>query len=373
MNRRKFITSSTLAVGALTFPSALLAGEKSTPKHKLKKLITIEEHFVLPQISAQVMKFLTQQNGGTSPVGEAQRELMKIVLPTNEFIAEVGEKRLQFMNKAGITMQILSYGAGSPQNITDISLAEELCQQANDQLLHLIAQNPTRFAGFSLLPMVSVEKAVKELERTTQLGLKGAMISGTINGKFLDEPVFMPIFEKAEQLGVPIFLHPAIIDKEISNYYYQNNQKQWSEVAGLMFASAGYGWHIDSGISVLRLIFSGLFDKLPNLQIISGHWGEMVPFYLNRLDDQQAKTLQLKHKISDYYKKNIYISPSGFFNENQLKYAIAEVGAERIIYAGDYPFLIDENTNSFLANSDISKKDKQKIAFENAEKLFKLA
>lgn len=373
MNRRKFITSTALGAGALAVPNSLFATENfSAKKHSLKKIIAVEEHFILPQISAKVMQFLTAQNGGQPPVSKAQRELMKIVLPTQDFIAEVGKKRLDFMDKAGITKQILSYGAGSPQNITDPILAEELCIEANDALLQLISLNPNRFAGFSLLPMTSVEKAIKELKRTTQLGLKGAMISGTINGKFLDEAEFFPLFETAEKLGVPLFLHPAIIDKNVSDFYYQSKENAWSEVAGLMFASAGLGWHLDAGIQVLRLIFAGLFDKLPHLQIISGHWGEMVPFYLNRLDDQQGKTLQLKHKISDYYKRNIFISPSGFFSENQLKYAIAEVGADRILFACDYPFLWDENAGIFLQSAAISKADKHKIAYQNAEKLFRM-
>lgn len=370
MKRRKLLSTATLSLGVISLSSISILAKEKNPNKTLKKLITIEEHFILPQISAEVMKFLTQKNGGKSPISEAQRDLMKIVLPTNEFIADLGEKRLQFMDKAGISMQILSYGAGSPQNITEEDFAVSLCQQANDQLIHAIAQHPTRFAGFSLLPMCFPERAVQELERTTRLGLKGVMISGTINGKFLDDAEFFPVFEKAATLNVPIFLHPAIIDREISQKYYQN--EQWSAVAGLMFASAGYGWHIDSGISVLRLIFSGLFDKLPNLQIISGHWGEMVPFYLNRLDDQQSKTLSLQHKISDYYKRNIYISPSGFFNENQLIYCLNEIGADRILYAGDYPFLIDENTSNFLSKANISTSDKEKIAFKNAEKLFKI-
>lgn len=373
MNRRKFITSTALGAGALAVPNSLSATENfSAKKHSLNKIIAVEEHFILPQISAKVMQFLTAQNGGQPPVSKAQRELMKIVLPTQDFIAEVGEKRLDFMDKAGITMQILSYGAGSPQNITDPILAEELCIEANDALLQLISLNPKRFAGFSLLPMTSVEKAVKELKRTTQLGLKGAMISGTINGKFLDEAEFFPLFETAEKLGVPLFLHPAIIDKNVSDFYYQSKENAWSEVAGLMFASAGLGWHFDAGIQVLRLIFAGLFDRLPHLQIISGHWGEMVPFYLNRLDDQQDKTLQLKYKISDYYKRNIFISPSGFFSENQLKYAIAEVGVDRILFACDYPFLWNENAGAFLQSAAISKADKHKIAYQNAEKLFRM-
>ena len=126
------------------------------------------------------------------------------------------------------------------------------------------------------------------------------------------------------------------------------------------------------GIGVLRLIMSGIFDELPSLQIISGHWGELVPFYLNRLDDQQSKTMKLPRKISDYYKSNIYITPSGFFSDAQLRYAIEAVGADRIIYAADYPFLIDKNTRAFLDMAPISNEDRDKVGYLNAERLLKL-
>lgn len=333
---------------------------------KLKKIITIEEHFIIPEISKKVSAFYEQQ--GIKMSNPVQKELMKMVLPTTENIEDVGERRIKFMDESGIDMQVLSYGAGSPQNITDTLLAVSLCQEANNELARLIKIHPDRFAGFALLPLVDAHAAAKELERTVkQFGFKGAMISGTFNGHFLDEPEFLPIFSKAEELNVPIYLHPAIVQKNIAEYYYQS--ENWSPVAGAMFASAGYGWHLDSGIGIIRLIISGIFDKYPNLQIISGHWGELVPFYLNRLDDQLSKTLPLKHKISEYYKKNIYVTPSGLFSDAQLKFAIDELGADRIIYSGDYPFLINTQTRQFLENVPIPREDKEKIAYKNAEKL----
>lgn len=333
------------------------------------KLIAIEEHFIIPGINARVMQYLTEENGGVSPISEAQKELIKMVLPDNS-IAEVGEQRIAFMDKAGISMQVLSYGASGPQNLTDVDVAVSLCREANNELARLINQHPTRFAGFALLPMADTDEAVKELTRcVNELGFKGAMISGTFNGVFFDDERFHPLFAKAQELNVPLYMHPAVIAPNVADYYYKSNQ--WSEVASLMFASAGFGWHADSGIALIRMIISGLFDKYPNLQIISGHWGELVPFYLNRLDDQQAKTLQLKHSFSYYFKHNIYITPSGFFNENQLQYCVNEIGADRIIYSADYPFLKDENARLFLENSSISEEDKEKIAFKNAEKLLR--
>lgn len=343
----------------------------TTAATALRRVITLEEHFILPDIARQILAELTKENDGKSPISETQRDLMRIVLPTNDDIADVGERRLRFMDEAGVDMQVLSYGAPSPQNLRDTAVAIRLCRAANDELARLIARHPTRFAGFAVLPATAPEAAADELERAVRrLGMKGAMLSGTCNGRFFDAPEFRVIFARAAKLGVPIYLHPATVSPEVARYYYAD--PRWSGVASAMFATAGYGWHVDSGIGILRLIFSGIFEELPDLQIISGHWGELVPFYLNRLDDQQNKTLNLPCKISDYFRTNIYITPSGFFSEAQLKYAVETVGVDRILYSADYPFLIDRDTRGFLERAPISSTDKNRIGYENAERLLKL-
>lgn len=337
----------------------------------LKKIITIEEHFTLKNISQRVAAFNIKENGGMAPNDTVQKELMAIGLPTNDDIEDIGERRIKFMNESGIDVQVLSYGPGSPQNITDKALAIELCQEANNELANLIKRHPTRFAGFAVLPVADPIAAAEELNRTVkELDFKGAMLSGTFNGHFFDEPGFLPLFSKAQELEAPLYMHPAVIPKNIAAHYYQGNN--WPAVAGAMFASAGYGWHLDAGIAIVRLIASGIFDRLPDLKLISGHWGELVPFFLNRLDDQLSKTLKLDHKISDYYKSNIYITPSGLFSNAQLKYVIDELGADKIIYSGDYPFLIDKNTRQFLETAPISQEAKEKIGYKNAEKLLRL-
>lgn len=336
----------------------------------LRKIITIEEHFILKDVSQKVAAFNIKENGGVVPNDVVQKELMKIG-PNNDDIEDVGERRIKFMNESGIDMQVLSYGAGSPQNITDKTLAIELCQEANNELANLIKRHPARFAGFALLPVADPIAAAEELNRAVKdLGLKGAMLSGTFNGRFFDEPEFLPIFSKAQELNVPVYMHPGFISKNIAAHYYQTNN--WPAVAGAMFAAAGYGWHLDSGIAIVRLIASGIFDKLPDLKLISGHWGELVPFFLNRLDDQLSKTLKLDRKISGYYKSNVDITPSGLFSNAQLKYVIEELGADKIIYSGDYPYLIDKNTRLFLETAPISQEAKEKIGYKNAEKLLDL-
>ncbi|MDO4230357.1 MAG: amidohydrolase family protein, partial [Capnocytophaga sp.] len=355
-------------IALLSTISMSIFAQNSAKKGKIKKIITIEEHFVIPEITAQVNAFIASKNGGKIPNAEVQKELMQMVLPNPKDIVDVAAHRLQFMDEAGVDMQVLSYGAPSPQNIGDEALALKLCQDANNKLSEFIKANPTRFSGFAVLPMANPTAAADELTRSVkELGLKGAILSGTFNGKFFDEEQFHPVFARAEALGVPVYMHPAIIEPSVAKHYYQS--AAWSPVAGAMFATAGYGWHHDSGVAVLRMIFTGMFEKFPKLQIISGHWGELVPFYLNRLDDQQSKTLSLPKKISDYYKSNIYITPSGLFSNEQLEFMLKTVGADRIIYSADYPFLIDKNTRNFLEKAPISKQDKEKIGYKNAEKL----
>lgn len=373
MNRRDFLnTAGVLGISsAINSKSVFGQTNYEIMMKPLKKIITIEEHFVLKKISQRAAEFNSKQNGGILSNDPVQKELMAIVLPTSDDIEDVGNRRIKFMDESGIDIQVLSYGAGSPQNITDRTLAIELCQEANNELAGLIKMHPTRFAGFAILPAADPNSAAEELDRAVkQLGFKGAMLSGTFNGRFFDEPEFLPVFSKAQELNVPLYMHPAIIPKSIAEYYYKSDN--WPSVASAMFATAGYGWHLDSGIATVRLIASGIFDKLPNLKLISGHWGELVPFYLNRLDDQLGKTLQLNRKISDYYKSNIYVTPSGLFSEAQLKYAIEELGADNIIYSGDYPFLIDKNTRGFLEKATISREAKEKIGYKNAEKLLHL-
>lgn len=334
------------------------------------KIITIEEHFSSAKVSEKMKQF--QPKNADAEKDKDVQELIKHYLPTNDDIEDVGARRLKFMDESGIDMQVISYGSGSPQGISDPKIAVELCREANDELAHLIKQNPTRFAGFATLPVADPIAAAAELERAIKvLGFKGALLAGTFQGKFFDELEFFPIFEKAAKLNVPVYLHPGIIDKGVAEHYFKN--EKWPKLVNGVFPAAGFGWHMDSGIHVLRMILSGVFDKLPNLKLISGHWGEFVPFFLERLDETlYPEMTHLKRNISEYYKENVYITPSGIFSELQLQFAIAQMGADHIIYAGDYPYLIKKETGDFLKNASISEEDKAKIGHLNVEKLLNL-
>ena len=147
----------------------------------------------------------------------------------------------------------------------------------------------------------------------------------------------------------------------------------YSPIVGAELGSAGFGWHIDVGIHVARMVLSGIFDKLPNLKFVTGHWGEDIPAFLERMDYMldQEKT-GLKKKASDYYKDNIWYTPSGIMSELQLDYFVKLFGAEHIIWSEDYPYIQNEPLRFFLDKADLTADQKYAIARGNAEQIFKL-
>lgn len=336
------------------------------------KIITIEEHFTSASVSKKMMQVHAAATAGKAADNHDLELLLKHYLPTNDDIEDVGTRRIAFMDKSGVDVQVIGYGGGSPDSLPDPVAAAELCQEANEELAGYISINPTRFAGFATLPVADPEAAAAELERAVKiLGFKGAMLSGTLQGQFLDGEKFFPIFAKAAELDVPVYMHPGMINKNVADYYFKD--QRWPALVNGIFPASGYGWHMDSGMHVFRIILSGTFDRLPNLQLISGHWGEFAPFFLTRINKEISPSAKhLNRPIAEYYKSNVYITPSGIFENGHLEFAISVMGADRIIYSADYPYIIDGHTRDFLVNSTISSIDKEKIAHLNAERLFKL-
>ncbi|EAC5829788.1 amidohydrolase [Listeria monocytogenes] len=331
------------------------------------KIITIEEHFESEVITNEINKVTGNLVSGQ--VSPEMFQYMQKELPSAAEMQDT-EKRLAFMDQHGIDIQVLSYGNNSPQNL-DPKISVALCKRANDELAKVIQQNPTRFAGFAVLPVGSPEDAAIELKRAVEeLGFKGALVKGQFENKYFDNRFYYPIFEMAEKLDVPISFHPSFTPETITEQYFASDA--WSDVVTGVFSSAGFGWHMDVGIQVVRMILSGIFDKLPNLKIITGHLGEMVPMFLNRMDNTLGHWTTLERKISDYYRTNVYVTPSGLLYQNEWKFLLNELDENHLIYALDYPFVKPENARTFLDTLDLTDEVKAKIAHENAEKLLHL-
>jgi 5-carboxyvanillate decarboxylase len=298
--------------------------------------------------------------------------LMELNRPDN-YIADIGQKRLQEMDAAGIDMQILSLSFPGVELFNDADGAT-MARVVNDELAEAVQTYPDRFAGFAALPAQDPTAAALELERAVStLGLKGAMINGHINGAYLDEPRFWPIFEKAEALNVPIYIHPKMPSADML--------KPYLAYPGL--ASAIWGFAADAGLHAVRLILSGVFDKYPGLKIILGHLGEAIPFWLARMDNRleeekasdpvSAKAYEhLKKTPSQYFKDHFYVSTSGMLWAPVMQYVCSVLGADKVMFAADFPYESGPEAVALMKSMPLSEAEKALICHQNAESLFNL-
>ncbi len=323
------------------------------------RTICVEEHFISPGYAA---------GPGHRHVKAAERggEHEKKAL---EQLTDLGKQRIAAMDEAGIDMQVLSTSSPGTEQL-EASEAIKVAREANDFLADAVQKYPQRFAGFAILPTAAPDKAVEELELMVQKrGLKGAVIHGHIQGRYLSDEYFWPILECAEKLNVPIYLHPTLPPKSVKDTYYGGFSPEVSN----MLAQAGWGWHIETAVHVLRLIMSGAFDKYPKLQIIVGHMGEGLPFMLERIDMRMSqKVTGLKRRTADYLRENVYYTFGGFNFTPTFLNLFLEVGADRIMLSADYPHGSLAKARAFLEQLPVSTTYREKIAHGNAERLLKL-
>jgi predicted TIM-barrel fold metal-dependent hydrolase len=249
-----------------------------------------------------------------------------------------------------------------------------MAKRINDELAEAIHWRPDRFRGFATLGMKQPDEAALELERCVkELGFVGAMVDGTVESEFLDHPKFIPVFQAAQRLDVPIYLHPAIAPLSVRDSYYAGLPGN----AGFLLAIAGWGWHAELGLHILRLIVSGLFDKLPNLKVIIGHMGEGVPYALARSSRVlEAVTQELSMSVADFFKRNVYVTTSGYFTLPPLRCALDVLGKERLLFSIDYPFSTTTQGQAYLdqikESGYFTDEDLVNLAYGNAERLLKL-
>lgn len=280
-------------------------------------------------------------------------------------LEDIGNTRLQLMDETGIDVQVLSLTSPSLHNLGNESIA--LAQQTNDYVAEIIKKHPDRFQGFAALPMFAPKEAAKELERSVKnLGLKGTMLCGRTREKNLDHKDFWVLFECAEALNVPLFIHPQIPQKAVRDIYYSG----FDYDTNLAFSTYGLGWHYEAGIQFVRLVLAKVFDHFPRLQIILGHWGEVILFYTERLASL-SRAAKLDKLFIDYVRQNLYVTASGMFSQNYLQRSVEIIGIDRILFSSDYPYQYraGRDARNFLEQTDLSENDKEKFAFANWERL----
>jgi predicted TIM-barrel fold metal-dependent hydrolase len=317
------------------------------------RVVTLEEHFVVPSV--------IQKSGlGGGPANGFPQEI-------RQALADLGEKRLRAMDDGEVTVQVLS--AISPgADLLDGQAGVDFARGTNDALAEAVRQHAQRFAGFAHLPMRSPLEAADELERAvSRLGFRGALINGTTQGLFLDDERFAPILARAEQLDVPVYIHPALPPEAVRKAYYDG----LPENRGFLLSMAGFGWHVEVGVHVLRMVLAGTFERHPRLKVVIGHMGETLPFMLDRAEQvfgDQPKPVAVKETIL----KHIWLTTSGFFTLPPFLNALLTFGADRILFSVDYPFSSIPKGRDFLKALPVSEHDRAKIAHVNADQLLRL-
>jgi hypothetical protein len=322
------------------------------------RTITLEEHFATPRfldgpglkLKGQALKF-----------GGAAARLL-------EQICDVGDKRVAEMDAAHIDMQILSLTSPGVEQL-EAAEAVTFARETNDYLADALRSHPTRLGGFATLPTADPSAAAAELERTiSDYGFKGALINGHVRGRYLDDEFFWPIFQRAEALNVPIYLHPTPPPEPVIEASYGG----FAPIVTEMFAGPGWGWHIETAIHVIRIILRGTFDRYPRLQLVVGHMGETLPFMLQRLDVMPMAMTKLSRPISAYLRENIFYTFSGFNFTATFLELLLQVGVERIMFSADYPYASMAQARAFLDQIPVSNADRERIAHGNAERLLRL-
>lgn len=312
--------------------------------------IAIEEHYNDPELVAH----FTGLDLLRPPVIE--RKLL-----------DLGEVRLREMDEGGIDIQVLSHAGPTTQKLAP-DVAVRMAKLTNDRLAQSIASAPDRFAGFAVLPTPAPEAAADELERcVTELGFKGAVVNGLTNGRFLDERQFWPIFARAEMLGVPIYLHPALPSPVVEKAYYDGITDKFPEFRGPV-----WGFTAETATQAMRMVLSGALAEYPRLQLILGHLGEALPFLLWRIDDLLARPVSDGMRFSEIFRRNFHLTTSGNFSDTALACSIAEMGVDRILFAVDWPFASNKAGTDWLMRTSLTEADKAGILGGNARKLLKM-
>lgn len=284
-------------------------------------------------------------------------------------LCDIGAGRIAEMDAAGIDMQVLSLTAPGLEQ-ADTADAIVHARDANDALAEAVRNYPARFAGLAALPVGAPDKAVEELERRIKRdGFKGIVINGHNRGRYLDDKFYWPILEAAEALNVPIHIHPTRPPKAVIDASFGGFSPRVTE----MFAGPGWGWHMETGVHVVRMALGGVFDRFPGLNLLIGHLGEGLIYMMQRVDSMPPAATGLKHPVSHYLRNNVYYTFSGFnFAPAFLAMLLELGGVDRIMFSADHPYQSMPQARAFLDQIPVTAADRARIAHGNAERLMGL-
>jgi predicted TIM-barrel fold metal-dependent hydrolase len=351
------------------------------PAARLRKIAT-EEAFNIPEIAAAIKELVrrggtnldnlvlkqiydappaVQAAGQSAPASDRDRSTQGM-MPK---LLDLDTIRLADMDASGVDVHLLSLTMPGVQ-IFEKNKATDFAKLVNDQLSAAIRRHPTRFAGLACFAPQDVPSSLKEMERSiNSLRLNGFIVNSHTENAYLDEERFWPLLEAAEALDAPVYLHPRAPSDGMA-----------APFRDYRLEGAVWGYGVETGTHILRMIFNGVFDRFPKLQVVIGHMGEALPFWLWRLDFMGAPGARAGRKNqlkpSEYFQRNITITTSGVEDPLALRYCIDKIGVDRIMWAIDYPYQPTAPAVAFIEKAPLSDEERKKIAFANAEKIFKI-
>ena len=356
MDRRTFLKQAMAASSAYAVANAARAQDAESAAIRR---IAVEETFAVPEV-LDALRTLVENEPDREPGLNAPPY---VVTDTIRALTDLGEARIAAMDAAGVDLQVLSHWSPGVQPF-DPAQGNELARLVNDRLAEAIGRHPDRFAGLALVAPQDPQAGAHELERAVaSLGLNGLLINSHTNGEHLDDPKFWPILEAAQALNTPVYLHPRTPPVQMYDAF-----------TDYLMDRALWGFAAETSLHVVRLIMGGVFDQFPRLQVVLGHMGEGIPFWLSRLDEvsSRAGMPELQRSPSEYFRDNIHITTSAMFWNPTLTLCLDVLGAERIMFAVDSPFASLEQGTRWLDNAPISDADRRMIYQENAQRVFSL-
>ncbi len=292
--------------------------------------------------------------------------------------------RFKMMDQFGAYCQIISIASPPIEAMAGPEITPMLAALANDGMAELVARHPDRFPAFAAaLPMNNPEKAAQELHRAVKdLGARAIQIYSNAAGKPLDGPEYAPIFEGMAAYDLPILLHPA---RGANFPDYPGEEKSKYEIWWT------FGWPYETSVAMARLVFSGLFDRLPNIKIVTHHMGAMIPYFEGRVghgwdqlgkrssdENYEALLQSLKKRPLDYFKM-FYADTALFGAYSATKCGLDFFGVDQVLFASDSPFdpeggtLYTRETIAVLDQLDMTAEERERIYRGNAERLLKLS
>ena len=339
------------------------------------KLYDLEVHFFTEHYIAYLRKNDETPRMETISLGKEQAErlllgegLWALRQATLQSLLKMAREGRGDADERHDIVRVLSL-AGPGCELFKPSEATPLVREINDELAEIVRSRPGRLRGFAALAPQDPEKAASELDRAvTKLGFVGAKVNSHVRGgEYLDDRKYWPVFEAADGLGVPIYIHPRPPSPQMVKPYADY---------GYRLAGPALGFAAETALHAMRLIYSGLFDTYPRLKIILGHLGEGLPFFLHRTNhlwesEEGGAVLDLARPPSEYIKENFLVTTSGMCFMPAFLCTYMALGAESILFASDYPFEKTDEAIRFIEHAPLCDADKRKICYGNAESLFR--